>query len=281
MNAPAPLSDWTDANQRLLVAEFALIKALLGGGDLAAARERIALCRAALAAPAAIDRVVERLGLSAFERDLLLLAAGVEMDAELAALCAAAKAGARRPWATFGLALAVLADGHWSALTPARPLRRWRLVELADDAGLVAARLRIDERVLHCLAGIDYLDARLQPLLRRVADPEAMAEPGTPPPRRPLPPRWSRPARRCRCCSSGATTRMASATSPRAPWGAAACSSSRSPARTSPPSPQEVEALAALWEREAALLRQRAPRRVRRQHAVAGRAALPGAGRRR
>ena len=40
-------------------------------------------------------------------------------------------AGARYP--TFGLALAALPTPHWSALAPAAPLRRWRLVEL--DAG--------------------------------------------------------------------------------------------------------------------------------------------------
>ena len=48
-----------------------------------------------------------------------------------------------------------------------RPLRRWRLVE-AEEGGtaLVTARLRIDERVLHYIAGVNGLDARLRPLLR-------------------------------------------------------------------------------------------------------------------
>jgi hypothetical protein len=31
-------------------------------------------------------------------------------------------------------------------------LRRWRLLEVDDSAGLAAGRLRIDERVLHFLA---------------------------------------------------------------------------------------------------------------------------------
>src|SRR5207247_1023327 len=41
---------------------------------------------------------------------------------------------------------------------------------------LVSARLRIDERVLHYLAGVNYLDPRLQPLLRHIPEPSAMAE---------------------------------------------------------------------------------------------------------
>ncbi|HEY2112588.1 MAG TPA: hypothetical protein VGH25_12760, partial [Dongiaceae bacterium] len=94
MNAPQPRpefrQDWTEGNQRLLVAEFARLKRALGGEAAEDAGEQMARCRAELPAPAGIDRLAERFGLSAFERDLLLLAAGVEMDAEFAPLCAAA-----------------------------------------------------------------------------------------------------------------------------------------------------------------------------------------------
>ena len=81
-----------------------------------------------------------------------------------------------RPFATFGLALAALADPHWSAITPVRPLRLWRLLEVKDDQALAGSRLCIDERVLHYLAGVSYLDTRLRPLLRVHALPAAMAE---------------------------------------------------------------------------------------------------------
>jgi hypothetical protein len=179
MNAPEPRSelryDWTEGNQRLLVAEFARLKRLLAGEPAQEAEELVASCRAGLAAPAGIDRLAERFGLSAFERDLLLLAAGVEMDADFAALSAGA-AGGQRPWASFALALAVLPESHWSALAPTRPLRRWHLLEPTEDHALVSARLRIDERALHYIAGVNHLDQRLQPLLRRLAEPPAMAE---------------------------------------------------------------------------------------------------------
>jgi len=63
-------------------------------------------------APAAIDTIANLFQLSAFEREVLLLAAGVEMDAQLAALCAQAAGYPQRPWATFGLALAALPNPH-------------------------------------------------------------------------------------------------------------------------------------------------------------------------
>jgi hypothetical protein len=173
MSAPELLSDWTEANQQFLVAEFARLKALLAGESTDNAVAAIEHSRAALSAPPAIDRLSERLGLSPFERDVLLLAAGVEMDTKLAALCASGGGGA---WMTFGTALAVLPGPHWSALTPMRPLRRWRMLEADTSTTIVGARLRIDERILHYIAGVNGLDARLRPLLRTIAEPAVLAE---------------------------------------------------------------------------------------------------------
>jgi hypothetical protein len=165
---------WSEANQRYLVAELRRLKVRLSAiedGAASIAEES----RELPPGSAAIDVVTKLFGLSAFERDVLLLCAGVEMDAEFARLCGAARGCPQHPFATFGLALAVLDNAHWSALAAPSPLRRWRLIEVDDGASLSACRLRIDERILHYLAGINYLDARLQPLLRAVAPPTAMA----------------------------------------------------------------------------------------------------------
>jgi hypothetical protein len=201
VNAPVFENGWADANQRVLVAEFARLKDLLASHAAARPPEPSAggaggppecagwpvdtgrsttyqgACdeaRAAMPAPAAIDVITDRFGLSAFERDLLLLAAGVEMDAALAAACA--PGAGHRAALTPALALAALGDPHWSALTPSRPLRRWRLVEPEEGAPLVHARWRIDERVLHFLAGVDGIDTRLRPLLRNIDPPALLAE---------------------------------------------------------------------------------------------------------
>lgn len=175
MNAPREL-DWTTANQHVLVAEFARLRARLGEGEVATADLQVEAAARCLPAPAAIDTLVALFALSGFERDMLLLAAGVEMDARLAALCGEAAGQPQRPWATFGLALAVLPEPHWSALTPVAPLRRWRLVEVDERAGLTSARLQLDERVLHFIAGLNYPDHRLAALLDTVPPAGLMAE---------------------------------------------------------------------------------------------------------
>jgi vesicle-fusing ATPase len=113
----------------------------------------------------AVDRLARLLGLSPFERQLLLLAAAVELDGETAALVAALQDGAD-PRPTFGLALAALPAAHWDALAPRSPLRGRRLLELAPGPTLASRPLTIDERVLHHLTGLDAPDERLAGVLR-------------------------------------------------------------------------------------------------------------------
>ncbi|MGP4047390.1 ATP-binding protein [Streptomyces sp. 2A115] len=121
-----------------------------------------------------LDALVACFGLTPFERDLVLLTAAYELDATTAARCAAASGDPERAYPTFSLALAALAEPHWSALTPVAPLRRWRVVELDDASRLTLSRLRLDERILHFLLGSPYLDARLHGQLRRTPVPEEL-----------------------------------------------------------------------------------------------------------
>lgn len=156
---------WPEANQRYLVAEFARLRERLESKDAPATLEAMREAREMLSAPPAIDRLAEIFGLSSFEREILLLCAGVEMDSALSTLCGEITRREGRPVVTFGLAMAVLADAHWSALTPARPLRHYRLVEVDGSYGLTTNPLKMDERILHYIAGVNVLDARLEPFL--------------------------------------------------------------------------------------------------------------------
>ncbi|TBW39882.1 ATP-binding protein [Azotobacter chroococcum] len=290
MNALAASQDWIDANQRLMVAEFDRLKQRLGvnsdgdppapAGELrrtpwqrliaalfdepkqppsaeAGSEPRasaVESARAAMPAPAAIDYLVEHFGLSAFERNVLLLCAGVEMDSQLAAQCEIASGPPRRPGASFGLALAALDEPDWGALAPVSPLRRWRFVEVDESAGLAQGRLRIDERILHYLAGVNYLDLRLRGLLRAATPPVAMAD-----------------THRAVCAAVQGALETASAGDVPVIWltgddapGQADVAAEVSAAlgvrlhvlraEDVPASHAEVEALATLWEREAILL---------------------------
>ncbi|HEX8291581.1 MAG TPA: ATP-binding protein [Pyrinomonadaceae bacterium] len=172
-------TDWFDFNQSHLVAALALVREAL---EHYAAREPSEQGREPLetAPPRAVEPLDDadaggggarpsleslcaNFGLTNFERGVLLMCAGVELDSSFARLCAKAQGDPERQQPTFGLALAALPGAHWSALSPAAPLRRWRLVELSGDA-VTRSPLRIDERVLHHLAGLDYLDERLAAL---------------------------------------------------------------------------------------------------------------------
>jgi hypothetical protein len=99
-----------------------------------------------------VDAIAARLGLSRFERDVLLLAAAVELDGEVAGLVSRALGGEPRP--NFALAMAVLPEPHWDALAPERPLRRWGLVTLAGTGPVATRPLSIDEHLLHTVTGL-------------------------------------------------------------------------------------------------------------------------------
>lgn len=118
---------------------------------------------------AALEVVCHGFGLSAFERSVLLLCAGVELDGRFRELCAEAQGDPHSTYPIFGLALSAFDEAHWSALAPAAPLRYWRLIEVKPGDSLVSSPLRIDERVLHFLAGAPaYTDERLDGLLELV-----------------------------------------------------------------------------------------------------------------
>ncbi|MGF1499444.1 MAG: ATP-binding protein [Elainellaceae cyanobacterium] len=122
--------------------------------------------------PPALEYLCQLFQLSDFEREILMLCAGQELDPSWAALCGAASGDARLSYPTFYLARTVFSDTHWSAFSPLSPLRRWQLVELGPGHSLLTTPLRIDERILHYLMGLEHLDERLMDLVKAVP-PEA------------------------------------------------------------------------------------------------------------
>ena len=121
---------------------------------------------------APIDHLRRVFNLSAFEADVLLLCAGTELDADCAARIHRLQQGAAPH---FALALAALPDAHWSALLPDGPLRHWRLVEMDTGPSLIGGGLRLDERILHFLVGLDYRDPRINLFAEMVPAPTELA----------------------------------------------------------------------------------------------------------
>ncbi|HKV40515.1 MAG TPA: ATP-binding protein [Blastocatellia bacterium] len=180
--------NWHEANKSYLMAALAELaerlgqraKIVAGSAELetGATPARVAFARAAselASSPPALDVLCRTFGLSPFERDLLLLCAGVELDSGFAVSCGEAPSDSSSKFPNFSLALAALSGAHWSAITPAGPLRRWRLIEVASGGPLTQCTLKIDERVLHYLAGVQHLDERLAGIIEPEVPSQTLA----------------------------------------------------------------------------------------------------------
>lgn len=174
----ASKQDWNEANQQYLTAALNVVRAQVElfsakqSGDhtlqeildatLVTAQEQMEAAAAALPAASALDNLVDVFGLSSFERGVLLLCAGVELDSGFASVIASLHAHPNMYLPSFSLALAAIPGAHWSALSPNAPLRYWRLIELNASQLISRAPLRIDEHILHYLAGVHQPDEKLE-----------------------------------------------------------------------------------------------------------------------
>ncbi|BAY81567.1 AAA ATPase central domain-containing protein [Calothrix parasitica NIES-267] len=158
-------TEWQQENQLYLMQHldrlrFALERAAGGReGEVWKKREEVLSNTSQIVA---LEKICQSFGLSTFERDILLLCAGVELDASFGSLIADIQGDSQRNYPTFSLALAVLESAYWGALTPESPLRKWRLIEIGGGNTLTTSPLRIDEKILHYLTGIYHLDSRLK-----------------------------------------------------------------------------------------------------------------------
>lgn len=163
------VEEWAERNQRWLSARLAhwreRIESLAGDAVVEAG------------APPADDndgfepaamRLAAMFGLSAFETELLVLAAGVEIDATLRdAVARAQGVPVGRPMRlSLALALQLVPQPHWDAVSPIAPLRAWSLIDFDASAGFTQATLRIDERILHAMTGVAAFDERLTSIAR-------------------------------------------------------------------------------------------------------------------
>lgn len=116
----------------------------------------------------ALITLAARLDLSKFERDVLLLVCAMELDTRIAGRCARAHDDPSRPYPTFALAMSLFDSPSWNVLSPERPLRFWRLLEITQPSAvpLMMSALRADERVVNYIKGLNYLDDRIAPLVR-------------------------------------------------------------------------------------------------------------------
>ncbi|MBE9180871.1 ATP-binding protein [Oculatella sp. LEGE 06141] len=209
--------------------------------------------------PPALLRLSRHLRLSPFEQNVLLLCAAMELDTRIPTLCARAQDAANRPYPTFALALTLFDEAAWEVLSPERPLRYWRLVEIMQSTTqpLITSPLQADERIVNYIKGLNYLDDRLTPLLTPL-DPVTLLD---------LPPSQlafvDTTLKRLQQCSTGQyppviqllgsdrLSKQLIATHIAASLGLMLY---RLPVELLPPPIVELETLARLWQRESILL---------------------------
>ncbi|WRH68011.1 MAG: hypothetical protein RSE13_06910 [Planktothrix sp. GU0601_MAG3] len=164
MNAVS-VQNWQKANQESLMVALAQVRLVL---EWKAGQDGQTPKPTATSEPSdhsSLQQICRVFGLSTFERDLLMICAGMELDASFASLCALAQGDSQKLYPTFSLALSSLDNPHWNALTPTAPLRHWRLIEIGSGSALTQSPLRIDERILHYLVGVQHLDERLMGII--------------------------------------------------------------------------------------------------------------------
>jgi hypothetical protein len=267
----ATRSEWLAANGEFLAASVAWLRELLGqhaqarpaaaasAATSGAAEDRLGVLAGAAqdaaarcVPPPALVTLGQRTGLSRFEQDVLLLCAATELDPSIRALCAGVHGHDAMAYPTFALALTVLPDPAWEALSPEGALREQRLIEI-DRAGgesLISSPLRTDERIVNHLKGLDHLDARLRPLLRPAAAADEHLLPAS---------HLRAVAPVAGCLAGGPAAQLVGPDRPSAMLVASAAAARAGvqlyvmPGSVLPTSPEEIDELARLWHREWAL----------------------------
>jgi hypothetical protein len=209
--------------------------------------------------PLALPLLVQRFEMSDFERNILLLCAAAELDTRVGPLCALVQAEPARPWPTFALAMALFDDPEWEALSPERPLRYWRMLEINQPAAqpLTLSALRADERIVSYVKGLNYLDDRLAPLVLPMPFADA---PSLPPSQRVSAEAIVTAVNASSPNATSLVVRLAGADRPSKRIVASAASASlgrnlyRMPAAVLPTHAGELETLSRLWQRESRLL---------------------------
>ncbi|MGH2538530.1 MAG: ATP-binding protein, partial [Candidatus Promineifilaceae bacterium] len=136
------------------------------------------------------------------------------------------------------------------------PLRRWRLLELGAGPGLLHSPLRLDERILHFLAGLNYLDEQLAGYVTPLAPAELLPA-GHEALARQIAATWlaaqERAAGPLPLVQLLGEDAVAQEMLAAAAGGALGLNLWRLPAGALPSAPAELELLQRLWEREAIL----------------------------
>jgi SpoVK/Ycf46/Vps4 family AAA+-type ATPase len=164
-----PQQNWMEENHFYLMKAIAYIGEILEY-QLSEEKHNFPILEPSdLSPPPVLEQLCHIFNLSSFERDLVLLCGGMEINSHWRDYIAQIQDNPQLIYPTFNLALKILPNGHWQGINPQGPLRRWKIIEVGAGTNLTQSPLRLDERILHFLWGIPSLDERLQPMVAPLA----------------------------------------------------------------------------------------------------------------
>ncbi|MEM7531269.1 MAG: AAA family ATPase [Chloroflexota bacterium] len=111
-----------------------------------------------------IVKLQHHFNLSWFEVQIIWLCLAVEVNPELAMLCSILQQDPELTYPTFALAMSLLEEANWQALSPNAPLRHWHLIHVTRQGAkpLMHCPLQLDERLIYYLQGLEITETRLQ-----------------------------------------------------------------------------------------------------------------------
>ena len=165
--ASQTITNWYQANSKSLLQEIDRVRKILE--NYIDDRENQASVTELVSETSALAQVCIKFNLSPFERDILLLCAGMEIEPSFQSLCAKAQGSLpNKNYPTLSLALAALPGASWRVLSPQSPLQYWQLLHIEPGLNFTQSPLRIDKGILCYLLGEKASDEQLAGIIKPI-----------------------------------------------------------------------------------------------------------------
>lgn len=159
--------DWYSANYQYLMASVNQVASYLQNYIASQKNQPIPTTITAppipdlLPIPFALDSLCRQFNLSEFERDILLLCVGMELDPDFPGIITQATDSSPQNYPTLSLVLTAFPQIDFSILKRQSPLQYWQVIEISPGITLTQSPLKIDPYILCYLLGESDIDHQL------------------------------------------------------------------------------------------------------------------------
>lgn len=162
------LTNWYQANSKSLLQEIERVRKILE--YYIESKENQPSLTELVSDTSALTQLCLKFNLSSFERDILLLCVGMEIEPNFQSLCAKAQGNSpNKNYPTLSLALAVFSGASWGVLSPQSPLQYWQLLQIEPGLILTQSPLRLDKGILCYLLGEKASDEQLAEIVKPIS----------------------------------------------------------------------------------------------------------------